>query len=201
MRPTGPRGQIHLLHQWKDLHQSPLQERNGTGNTQTTSQTASTNWTGQSRSFCSGWEMGITDLMPTCAASSRLASLRCAHAWPQNIYHSTANYLMHWGGTYGQNQYHWGTSFMSAWRSWGGQPLLRGRQAFLSSIRWRWRQHQWPSGQDVHSESEKLQFSHGWVTPVAYKQVVMGLPCHTTIAMGSVQGLVGLVSVCFDWVR
>ena len=58
-------------------------------------QTASTNWTDQSRSLCSGWELGTTDLMPTCSAGSRLVSLSCAHAtqasWLQNMYYSTAN--------------------------------------------------------------------------------------------------------------
>ena len=45
----------------------PSPRKNGSSNTQTkTSQTASTNWTGQSRSFCSGWELDTTDLTPTC---------------------------------------------------------------------------------------------------------------------------------------
>ena len=53
----------------------------GSSNTQTiTSQTASRNWTGQSRLFCSGWDLDTTDLTPTCTTNSRLASLRCAHA-------------------------------------------------------------------------------------------------------------------------
>ena len=50
-------------------------------------------------------------------------------SWLQNISCSTANYMMLWGETCGQNQYHWGSSFMATWRSWGGQPLSWGRQA------------------------------------------------------------------------
>ena len=64
-------------------------KKNRNSNIQTlTSQTASTNWIGQSRLFCSQ-ELGTRDLMPTCTTSSRLKSLRCAHAtqtsWRQNI--------------------------------------------------------------------------------------------------------------------
>ena len=63
--------------------------KNGNSSTQTlTSQATSTNWTGQSGLFYSGWELGTTDLMPTYTRS-RLASLRCAHAmqtsWLQNV--------------------------------------------------------------------------------------------------------------------
>ena len=54
-------------------------------------------------------------------------------SWLQNIYCSTANYMMLWGGTRGQSRYHWGTSSMATWRSWGGQPLLWGRQTSPSS--------------------------------------------------------------------
>ena len=64
-------------------------------------------WAGLRRLFCSGWELDTTDLMPTCTTSSRLASLRCAHAtqtsWLQNIYCSTVDYMMLWGGTCGLN--------------------------------------------------------------------------------------------------
>ena len=115
----------------------PSPRKNGSSNTRTsTSLTASTNWTDQSRLFCSGWELGTTDLMPTVQQVHTLASLRCVHAtltWPQNIYYITANHMMLWGGTCGQNWYHWGTSSMATWRSWGGQPLSWGRRA--SSVR------------------------------------------------------------------
>ena len=105
----------------------PSPRKNGSSNTQiTTSQTASTNWTGQSRLFCSGWELDTTDLTPTCTTSSRLASLRCAHAtqtsWLQNIYCSTVHCTMLWGGTHGRIRRYWGTSCMATWRSWGGPP-------------------------------------------------------------------------------
>ena len=121
-------------------HQSPLKEKHGSSKTHTlTSQTASTNWTDQNRLFCSGWELHTTDLMPTCTTSSRLASLRCAHAtqtsWLQNTYCCTANYMMLWGGTCGQTRHYWGTSPMATWRSWGGQPLSWGRQASPSWVR------------------------------------------------------------------
>ena len=57
--------------------------------------------------------------MPTCTASSRLVSLRCARAtqtsWLQNIYYSTANYMILWGGTCDQNRHDWGTSSMATW--------------------------------------------------------------------------------------
>ena len=106
-----------------------------------TSQTASTNWTGQSRLFCSGWELDTTDLTPTCTTNSRLASLRCAHAtqtsWLQNTYCSIVHYMMLWGGTHGRNRRLWGTSCMATWRSWGGQPPLWGQQASPSSVQWR----------------------------------------------------------------
>ena len=48
---------------------NPSPRNNGSSNTQTT-QTASTNWTDQSRLFCSDWEVGTTDLMPIYIASS-----------------------------------------------------------------------------------------------------------------------------------
>ena len=120
----------------------PSPRKNGSSNAQTTtSQTASTNWTGQSRLFCSGWELDTTDLTPTCTTSSMLASLRCAHArqtsWLQNIYCSTVNYMMLWGGTHGRIQRFWGTSCMATWRSWGGQPPSWGQQASPSSVWWR----------------------------------------------------------------
>ena len=118
----------------------PSPWKDGSSNTQT----ASTNWTNQGRSFCSGWELGTTDLMSTCTASSRLASLRCAHAmqisWLQNIYCSTASYMMLWGRKCGQNQYHWRTSSMATWRSWGEQLLSWGRQASTASVRRKRRQ-------------------------------------------------------------
>ena len=107
----------------------PPSKKNGSSNTQTlTSQTTPTNWTDWSRLFCSSGELGTTDLMPTCTTHSRLVSLRCAHAmktsWLQNIYCcSTANYMMLWGRTWGQNRCHWGTNSLAIWRSWGGQPL------------------------------------------------------------------------------
>ena len=111
----------------KRLSSKPSPRKNGSSNTQTTtSQTASTNWTGQSRLFSSGWELDTTDLTPTCTTNSRLASLRCAHAtqtsWLQNIYCSTVHYMMLWGGTHGRNRHLWGTSCMATWRSWRGQP-------------------------------------------------------------------------------
>ena len=71
--------------------------------------------------------------------SSRLVSLRCAHAtqtsWLQNIYCSIVHYMMLWGGTCGLNQRYWGTSCMATWRSWGGQPPSWGQQASPSSVR------------------------------------------------------------------
>ena len=139
-RPAGTRGQIHHLYRWKDHHQNPLQGKNGSSNTQTTtSQTASTNWTGQSRLFCSGWELDTANLMPTCTTNSRLASLRCAHAtqtsWLQKIYCNIVHYMMLWGGTHGRNRRFWGTSSMVAWGSWGGQPPSWGQQASPSSVR------------------------------------------------------------------
>ena len=120
----------------------PSPRKNGSSNTQTTtSQIATTNWTGQSRLFCSGWELDTTDLTPTCTTNSRLASLRCAHAmqtsWLQNIYCSIVHYMMLWGGTHGRNQCLWGTSSMATWRSWGGQPPSWGQQASPSSVRQR----------------------------------------------------------------
>ena len=118
----------------------PSPRKNGSSNTQiTTSQTASTNWTGQSRLFCSGWELGTTDLTPTCTASSRLASLWCAHAtqtsWLQNIYCSTVDYMMLWGRTQGRIRRFWGTSCSATWGSWGGQLPSWGQQASPSSVR------------------------------------------------------------------
>ena len=81
------------------------------------------------------------DLTPTCTASSRLASLRCAHAmqtsWLQTTYCSTVDYMMLWGGTCGLNRRYWGTSSMATWRSWGGQPPSWGQQASPSSVRQR----------------------------------------------------------------
>ena len=125
---------IYHLYWWKDHHQNPVQEKwkqQHPNYSHWTSQTASTNWTGQSRLFCSGWELGTTDLTPTCTTSSRLASLRCAHAtqtsWLQNIYCSTVDYMMLWGGTHGRIRCFWGTSSMAAWRSWGGQPPSWGQ--------------------------------------------------------------------------
>ena len=104
-----------------------------------TSQTASTNWTGQSRLFCSGRELDTTNLTPTYTTSSRLSSLRCVHAmqtsWLQNIYCSAVDYMMLWGVTHGRNRRYWGTSSMATWRSWGGQPPSWGRQASPSSVR------------------------------------------------------------------
>ena len=96
----------------------PSPRNNGSSNTQTpTSLATSTNWTDQSRLFCSGWELGATDSLPTWTASSRFVSLRCAHtmqtSWLQNTYYSTANYMMLWGKTRGQNQYHWGSSSLA----------------------------------------------------------------------------------------
>ena len=74
----------------------------------------------------------------TCTTSSRLASLRCAHAtqtsWLQNIYCSTVHYMMLWGGTHGRNRRFWGTNSMATWRSWGGQPPSWGQQASPSSV-------------------------------------------------------------------
>ena len=114
--------------------------KNGSNNTQTiTSQTASRNWTGQSLSFCSGWELDTTDLTPTCTIL-RLVSLRCAHATQtsllQNIYCTTVDYMMLWGGTCGLNQRYWGTSSRATWRRWG-QPPSWGQQAFPSSVQQR----------------------------------------------------------------
>ena len=44
----------------------PSPRKNGSSNTQTTtSLTASTNWTGQSRLFCLGWKLDTTDFTPT----------------------------------------------------------------------------------------------------------------------------------------
>ena len=57
-------------------------------------------------------------------------------SWLQNIYCSTANYMMLWGGTCGQNQCHCGTSFMATWRSWG-QLLSWRRQTPPSSVQQR----------------------------------------------------------------
>ena len=73
--------------------------KNRSCNTQTiTSQTVSTNWTGQNRLFCSGWELGTTDLTAIYTTSSRLASLRCACAmqtlWLQNTYCSTVDCMI-----------------------------------------------------------------------------------------------------------
>ena len=118
----------------------PSPRKHGGSNTQTTtSQTAYTNWTDKNRLFCSGWEQDTTDLMPTYTTSSKLASLRCAHAmqtsWQQNTYCSTVNCMMLWGGTCGLNQRYWGTSSMATWRSWGGQPPSWGQQASPSSVR------------------------------------------------------------------
>ena len=108
-------------------------------------QTASTNWTGQSKLFCSGWELDNTDLMPQCTTNSRLASLRCAHAtqtsWLQNISCSIVHYMMLWGGTHGQNRHFWGTSSMATWRSWGGQLPSWGQQASPSSVQRRRKTH------------------------------------------------------------
>ena len=120
---------------------NPSPRKNGSSNTQTqSSQTASTNWTDQSRLFCSGWELGTTGLMPICT-SSRLTNPRCVQAmqtsWLQNIYCSTVNYMMLCGWACGQNWHYWGTSSMATWRSWGGQPLMWGWQASPSSVR-RW---------------------------------------------------------------
>ena len=109
-------------------------------NTQTTtSQTASTNWTGQSRLFCSGWELDSTDLTPTYTTSSRKASLKCAHATQisrlQNIFCNTIHYMRLWGGTCGLNRHYWRTSSMTTWRNWRGQPSSWRQQASPSSIR------------------------------------------------------------------
>ena len=75
-----------------------------------------------------------TDLTPTCTKSSRLASLRCAHAtqtsWLQNIFCSTVDYMMLWGRTHGRNRRYWGTSFMATWRSLEGQPPSWRQQAW-----------------------------------------------------------------------
>ena len=112
----------------------PSPRKNGSSNTQTTtSQTASTNWTGQSRLFCSGWELDTTDLTPTCTTNSRLASLRCAHAmqtsWLQDIYCSIVHYMMLWGRIHGRNRRLWGTSSMATWKSWSPSSVrLRGRR-------------------------------------------------------------------------
>ena len=112
----------------------PSPRKNGSSNTQTiTSQTASTNWTGQSRLFWGGWELDTTDLMPTYTTSSRLAT-----SWLQNIYCSTVDYMMLCCGTCGLNRRYWGTSSMATWSSWGGQPPSWGQQASPSSV-WRWR--------------------------------------------------------------
>ena len=130
----------------KTDHQNPHPNKNGSSNTQTlTSQTASTNCTDQSRSFCSDWELGTTDLMPSCTARSRLVSLKCAHttqtSWLADICCSTAKYMMLWGGTCSLIQYHWGESSVANWRSWGGQRLSWGQQAFPFSVRRRRRRH------------------------------------------------------------
>ena len=112
----------------------PFPRKNGSSNTQTTtSQTASTNWTDQSRLFCSGWELDTTDLTPTCTTSSRLASLRCAHAtqtsWLQNTYCSTVDCMMLWPEP---------TLLREAlWQPGGGQPPSWGQQASPSSAQQR----------------------------------------------------------------
>ena len=105
----------------------PSLRKNGSSNTQTTTcQTASTNWTGQSRLFCSGWELDTTDLSPTCSTNSRLASLRCAHAtqtsWLQNIYCSIVHYMMLWGRTHGRNPHFWGQAL---WQPRGAEEDSR----------------------------------------------------------------------------
>ena len=121
-----------------------LSKKNGSCSTQTITNQTPTNWIGQSRLFCSGWELDTTDLMPTCTRSSRLASLRCAHArqtsWLQNIYcstvdYSTVDYMMLGCGTCGLNRRYWGTSSMATRRSWGGQPPSWGQQASPSNVR------------------------------------------------------------------
>ena len=41
----------------------------------------------------------------------------------------------------------------------------------------------------------------GGVTPVTQRLVLRWIPCQTPGVLGSARGLVGPVSVCFDWVR
>ena len=63
-RPAGPKEQIHLT-PMKRPSSKPSPWKDGSSNTQTsTSQTTSTDWTDQSRLFCSTWELGTTELMP-----------------------------------------------------------------------------------------------------------------------------------------
>ena len=134
------KGKYTSYNRWKDHHQNPFQEKwkQQHPNYKQSDSLHKLNRPEQVILFRLRTE-DTTDLTPTCTTSSRLASLRCAHAmqtsWLQNTYCSTVDCMMLWGGTCGLNRHYRGTSSMATWRSWGGQPPSRGQQASPSSVR------------------------------------------------------------------